>query len=306
MITTMQAASALIQLTVCCASLASAQSPVDIIQINEGRPLDMAVGQLNQRYRYMVTYEDVPPDPDSEVLTTVHPPNAFHSDEVHARAPKTGPVTFRVARPSKMEPGKPDVALVIHAEVVSAAEDLVAQYNASGNPGQFKVIDDGKYVHVVPFERKVRGKMTPFEPVLDTRVTITPAEETTMTCMQAMNNLFVKIYQARNISVVRGMVSMDGLFRSECQVSGANVKARDVLKSILEQMDSYGVRRPLYSNVWSLLYDVNFNAYFLSTEMIPLRDPFAVDPSTRLAPVAEPAKKGPGSRIFAPPEKQDH
>src|SRR5271165_1996366 len=155
MIATTQAASALAPLIVCFATLASAQSPVDIIQINEGRPLGMAVVQLNERYRYMVTYEDVPPDLDSEVLTTVHPPTAFHADEVHARAPKTGPVTFRVARPSKMKPGEPDVALVVHAEVASAAEDLVTQYNVSGNPGQFKVIDDGKYVHVVPFERKV-------------------------------------------------------------------------------------------------------------------------------------------------------
>jgi len=306
MITTTQAASALIQLTVCCAGLASAQSLVDTIKIDEGRPLGMAVVQLNERYRYMVTYEDVPPDLDSEVLTTVHPPNAFHADEVHARAPKTGPVTFRVTRPSKMKPGEPDVALVVHAEVASAAEDLVTQYNASGNPGQFKVIDDGKYVHVVPFERKVRGKIRPFEPVFDTRVTITPDEESKMPCMQALNNLFFKTYEARNISVVLGMVSMNSLFSTECQVSGANVKAREVLKSILEQMTVYGLdprNRPTDSFAWSLVYDVNFDAYFFSTVLIPLRDPLVGLPSASPAPKGT---KAPGSRIFVPPEKQDH
>lgn len=107
-----KAASALIQLTVCYAGIASAQTLVDTIKIEEGRPLGMAVVQLNERYRYMVIYEDVPPDPDSEVLTTVHPANAFHADEVHSRSPRTRPVTFKVARPSKMKPGEPDVRQV--------------------------------------------------------------------------------------------------------------------------------------------------------------------------------------------------
>ena len=222
-------------LAISLAGTARAQTSIDIIQIDEGRPLAMAVVQLIERYRYLVTYEDVPPDLETETRTTTYAPNAFHKNEIRSRYSSAHPVTFHVPRPSRMQPGKPDALLAVPSEVAKAARGIVEEYNASGNPGRFAVILDGQYTHIVPAARKLHGKFESFEPVLDTRVTIASTNSGTQ-CLTVLNDLFDRIYQARALKMVLGMVPIGGLIRHQCQVEGANIKARDVLRSILTQI----------------------------------------------------------------------
>ena len=111
------------------------------------RPLMALCADLAEKYGLLITYEDAPLDAGSEVDSQIIPRNGLR-----ALTPKWKQITFHVPSnlPTLAERKQPGSPALDPGEALAAVEDLVNQYNASGNPGHFAVTQDG---HTSTFSR---------------------------------------------------------------------------------------------------------------------------------------------------------
>ncbi len=233
----------------------------DSITVSDGRPLSVITTELQTRYGYLVSYEEAPFD-STTMITDVR------SNSVQFRHPPSIPIVFHVpdlpagdAVPTFPTPGGN------HTAAQNLLLSLVKEYNDSGNPGQFAVLFDGGYAHIVPAARMVDGKALDFEPILSTLMSYTFEGHS---CSDALNDLFNRVSSQRGVTVVRGRVPVGPLLKHECDITVNGLAARSILEQILGQIGTslnHGGPRALYS--WLLMYDVSTDKYYLSTAIVP-------------------------------------
>lgn len=260
------------------ASLAWTQSPqlttaIDV-EFHEARPLAKLTFQLTQHSGLLITYEEAPYDEATELFTDTY------ANGRRFRYPAWRPITFHGILPplsgSPKDSGSTETAPAIAAAI---AESAVAEYNASGNPGKFKVVRDGDYVHILPAGRLRNGRVEPFDPILDTKVTFTdPAPRR---CGEVLNDLIAQIKNLRGVQIV-DIIPTGALMRLQCRIEGADLTARDAFKQFLQQIEApqqNPIARFRYS--WTMGYDVNEDLYFLKIDAVTLpSSPALAAPST--------------------------
>ena len=111
------------------------------ISLTQPRPLMALCAELQDKHGLLVTYEDAPTDPITETRSE------SRSNGRSFLFPKSEPITFHV---SPELPTLPDSTAQLNGAVdisqsVAAVQELVKEYNDSGNPGKFTVLTDGKY-----------------------------------------------------------------------------------------------------------------------------------------------------------------
>ncbi len=241
------------------------------------RPLMALCTELQDKYGLLVTYEDAPGDPITEVNSEIR------SNGVTFLSPKWKTITFHI--PSGL-PTRPDLATPLSGAVdagtsLATVQDVVRQYNASGNPGRFTVTSDGEYLHVAQTARMVNGKFERFEPVTDTVLAWNPK---TGTCRQVLGDLFAALRQQRSITVVEGAVPMGALLMTHCKVEGKSVTARQILAAVADGLDTDPVTgKKMGSDAWYLVYDPNGHKYFLSFVLVRNNRPKATVGTRRAA-----------------------
>jgi len=140
---------------------------------------------------------------------------------------------------------------------LAAVQDLVNQYNASGNPGRFAVNSDGEYLHVAQTARMVNGEFERFEPVTETVLAWNPITET---CQQVLGNLFAALRQQRSITVVEGAVPMGALLMTHCRAEGKSVSARQILAAVADGLDTDpATGKKMASDAWYLSFALVHN-----------------------------------------------
>src|SRR5262245_56284081 len=114
------------------------------------RPLSEGADLLESRFGWVVTYEDVPVVgvEVEDITAKVRPLEPDRPNRT--LIPKAQPFIFQLDEATANQPGGVGAPAVIAA--------LVAAYNASGNPGQFRAVavrvPNGRMVfHVVPFQK---------------------------------------------------------------------------------------------------------------------------------------------------------
>lgn len=247
----------------------------DTIAVAESRPLGKLAVQLAQRYGYLVTYEEAPydsvnlrPDPRPNGVKFLYPDwkaIVFHVPENPADAASAAPKKTASLGPQILEP-------------------LVKEYNESGNPEKFSVIYEGDYAHIVPAIRR-DGK--DFEPILSTRI---PSSIEVRSCSDILNDLLSRITTARGVTILLGRVPVNSLIPHQCGIFGTDLTAREILSQILDQAGTPGVPGVKKTRfTWTLMYDANWNKYFLSTILVP--------------DLSQPAKtsSGPATKPVEPP-----
>lgn len=229
----------------------------DIITVEHPRPVLVLATELEKRYGYPVTYEEAPPD-GSDLRSETLPngrtyrsapdvPIVFHVPELRVGAPANAAL-------NRVPIGMPDVIL-----------RMLDEYHSIAHGRRFTVLFEGGYAHIIPANRLTNHKAEPFEPILNTVVTLV---EKGVSCNTALDSLLNQVSAVRGIRIVKGVVPMSPLFRHECVVNVSKMPAREVLAGILMQLGTRGASHdPLYS--WALLYDANVDKYFLSTSVIP-------------------------------------
>ena len=219
---------------------ATTLSGQDRITIDDARPVKAAVAQLEQKYGWIITYEDPPfVHPDDLDDLTVGP-----SGGKRALTPKRRRLVV------ELPPGTS--ATQRNRSVVQAVLDA----NETSNPSQrFQLLESDLGFHVIPgFARNQSGQVSHVAAVLDTRVTM---QVTDVPALDVLNELCLKLSGPGNPRIDLGTMP-GGLLRTRrVTVAITNAAARDVLVEVLRQL---GV--PL---TWRLLYSPSApQAYFLN------------------------------------------
>jgi hypothetical protein len=258
----------------------AAASPADQIKYDETRPMMKLTGELVNRYGYLVTYEDAPV-PKEAIFTEkrrigpdysypVWKPVTFHVDARLPAAPDASGSQEPAASDAQPPLGQ------IRPLGPSVIDPLVQEYNSSGNPGQFKVIYDGDYAHVVPAGFLQGGRLVPFEPILSTEVAVNLQFGT---CWDLLNGLVDEVRQARDVKIMIWAAPASPLTPEGCSFNPErhNLPARDVLVQLLAQIGKHGrngsaaedrFKLPEEQYRWGFVYEPTTETYFLSIRSV--------------------------------------
>jgi hypothetical protein len=270
----------------------SAAQDVDLVKVDQPRPLMALSAKLVQDYGYLVTYEDAPPLPQ-EVISE------RRANGREYRRPAFKPVTFQVLRRNVHRSG----TAALRGQGLSAAnagpdvmDPILREYAASGNTGQFTVVYEGDYAHVIPAGR---GGEREFAPLLDTVVSV-PQEGGT--CWSLLTNLLSEVQQKRGVRITIAAAPVSPMDTKACAVRSHDVPARRILVQLLDQLgDHTGTAFPNDRFAWTLVYEPTTEAYFLSTQLAPNREERSEKLSER--PQGQEVPTATPNRIMSPPKK---
>lgn len=261
------------------------------------RALFDLVDQLDKRFGWLVTYEDAPVVAPQD-LVDITSPNYHGPGRAYAF----------FSRPVTVQTGLPDPAVLAKQEaedVVSVRtqeretmEAVLKEYQSSGNPGSFKMLQNGKYIHVFPdMSRDRNGIERPFEPMLSTEVTVPPGA---YRLDQLLWLVCDQVAEKRGIRILRGEIPTGTFLAITVRAAAENEAAREVLVSAFENSKAVRAAHGAYDVRyfrWALLYDPDpdAEAYFMNV-LWTAKDLPAPPGST--ATRSTEAKQGSGSQWF--------
>ena len=235
----------------------------------QSRPLLQLAAELEKEYTWRITYEEAPLENSADLVNDA-------TTGIHL-----------IARPTAFQASleEPQDRRSIE-EKWKILDKLVGE--DSGPHGKMTVINNGDYSHIIPATLKNKaGRIVPFEPLLDTRVSFEPAQRS---LLETVRLILSQVSRIRGVSIGLGTIPTN-LFVQRQQLSDAdNEPARDVLMRIFE--DASGARQPKGGPparvTWALLNDISYSGYFFNAHIV---DPL-INPST--TPLPAPAPRLPG------------
>jgi hypothetical protein len=192
------------------------------ISVNDPRPLAQVIEELEKRYGWVITYEDpaffYPSDIEDVTLSV----RRDGRTEPRVLVPRGGPFNFQYP-----------VSAGNSAQDQSATlAKLVQDYNRSGHPGVFRVIQTGTVFHVVPLEtRNANGQFVPRRSLLDVNISIADRERTALEMLREITNA---VSQLGGAKVGVGTVPLNAMILTRVQDGTAGESARTVLLRTLE------------------------------------------------------------------------
>jgi hypothetical protein len=139
--------------------------------------------------------------------------------------------------------------------IESVLNKIVADYNASENPGKHTLLklDDGSYDVVSASVKNSEGVEQKIEPILDTLISIPEQERSVLDTVEVV---LAEITRKTGKKAILFTFYSNLLLRDRASIGGKNVSARSVLRRALA-----ATNRPL---LWDLGYDVNLRMYLFS------------------------------------------
>jgi hypothetical protein len=207
------------------------------IVANSPRPLAQTLDALQQKYGWVVDYED--------------PQFISKLDLVEAEGPGN-----RVPGGGRFNSEFP----ASDSEEEKILQIVVDSYNRSNNPGRFELRRStlGSTFFVVGVEAHDGGGQVSHQRVLlDVPITLATRQRTVS---DVVNLICRKIFVQRRITVKVGVAPRSVLDHTNVTVGGTKVTARDLLLQTLTS-----THRNFY---WRLLFDPNSKAYFLDIHLI--------------------------------------
>jgi hypothetical protein len=209
------------------------------IAANSPRPLAQALDALQNKYGWLISYEDPQYLSDAEVKTEPAPSGA------RVRVPAGG--AFNVNLPLASANAVPDEAQTLQA--------LVDAYNQTGNPGHFELRkgpeQDFDVVGISAHDAK--GNVSKQTVVLDTAVTL-PAQSRTV--LDTIDAILQQVSQADHVAIELAISPRSLLRGTNVTLGGTNEPARTLLRKTLA-----ATNRTFW---WRLLFDPETRAYVLS------------------------------------------
>lgn len=213
-----------------------------------GTPLLQAITAVREEYGWVVDYEDPPYSGKHDVMDMTNPKyRATHPNASVVLGPAAGAFqsTYR-ATPNMWSSPTAEQKLL---------EEVVSDYNQSGNPGNFTVreLPDGSFDVVGTSIHDDSGGDVPIKPILDTPISIPRVARSYYKTLQA-------ILTALPVKTGLGVGPTNLLMGGAIKVGGTDVPARNLL---MQMIGTWGPAKW----VWSLRYNVNDRVYFLNLEL---------------------------------------
>ena len=244
--------SATLALALLSASLWAADPAANMkLTADAARPLGAAADGLQQRYGITVTYED--------------PIWVFYGD--------------LKASPNKLEAvkggGKPlilpagsryEVELIPSATAplltpMAVLNAVLQQHEAAGQPGRFRVQQDGKIYHLIPDQVKnAKGQWAVATPILDTQITLASAARDGATTLRLICD---EVSAQSGQQILIGQVPLNLLLPMEITLGGAPTPARDLLTDLVSALP--------HPTSWRLAWEPNLQSFLLNLTVAPGR-----------------------------------
>ena len=213
-------------------------------------PLQQAIEAIREEYGWTVDYEE-PPYESYDLVDVTDPGwRRAHPDAKGVTGLAGGLFTATFNAGSDMSSGSPDEE--------RALQKVVADYNASGNPGQFmlKVEGPGRFAIVGIAIKDSSGNQIAVPPVLDTRISF-PLQERSV--VDAMKLISKALSEKSPYKVEFGNAPNNLAIQTRMKVGGDNLTARELFAQI-----SAATR---LRTIWLLLWDANEHCYFINMDI---------------------------------------
>ncbi|MGC1484707.1 MAG: hypothetical protein WA789_13010 [Candidatus Acidiferrum sp.] len=220
------------------------------------RPLSQAIETISQEYGWIVDFEDPHYISHFDLVDCTDPTwRASHPNEKGALRVSGGFFQSNFPEPSTISAGDPEEQVL---------QKLVADYNASGNPGKFVVRTEaeGRYAIIGVSRKDENGRDEAVNAPLDTPISF-PVQQRDA---RATLNLIVDSVTANSgVKVYLGMtgLSSNPLQEATVTIGGSNVPARTLL---MQALDGVSSESPHFRGIfeWESLFNADMNAYYLN------------------------------------------
>lgn len=218
------------------------------ITANDARPLAQALTALSEEYAWVVDFEDPPYYSRYDLVDDT-------DAKWRAAHPTAKGVTAIAGDSFQSQFPENSNAGSLPNEEEHILDIIVTDYNASANPGRFRVVNegDGRFAIVGISVKGDNGQDQPVNPILDTLISIPRDTRDAYTAIETiLNALTVK----SGTKVAPFTVPANALTHSQVTVGGQNIPARVLLLQTLS-----AAKLKLY---WRLYYDHDVNMYGFS------------------------------------------
>lgn len=222
---------------------------------NFPRPLSQAIEAISQEYGWTVDFEDPHYTSHFDLVDDTDPTwRANHPTAKGVVRVAGGFFQSNFPEPSTITTGNPEEQVL---------QKLVADYNASGNPGKFLVRKEaeGRYAIIGVSRKDENGRDETVNALLDTSISIPVQQRDAVATLR----LIVDTLSAETgVKVHLGTVGLSSnpLQEATLTIGGSNVPARTLL---LQALDGISSTSPHFRGVfvWNFLFDADTNAYWL-------------------------------------------
>lgn len=221
------------------------------LSVDDPRPMAEAVKQLQEKYGWIITYEDPRLVNESDLLD-VTDPNYRLANPGGKRAldPKGGRLEISYFVSSAT--GKPE-------NPGALLQMLLNAHAATANPGRFELRQTGQVFHVIPSQAKdVRGMWARQSSILDIPITFPEKERSVFETLEIITRA---LSSATQIKVVIGAIPLNLFARHRTTLSASNTPAREALLKTLESANQ--------KFSWRLLYDPGMKLFALNVRSVP-------------------------------------
>jgi hypothetical protein len=226
------------------------QPPVKL-SVNDPRPVAEAVKQLQEKYGWIITYEDPRLVNESDLLDETDTEyRQAHPGGRRALTPKGGRLEISYFVSSAT--GKPENPRAL-------IQTLLNAHAESANPGRFELRQSGQIFHVIPSQVKdASGRWVHQASILDIPITFPEKERSVL---ETLETITAAISSATQMKVAIGTIPLNLFVRRRTTQSASIEPAREALIRTLESTN----RR--FS--WRLLYDPGMKMFALNVRSVP-------------------------------------
>jgi hypothetical protein len=210
------------------------------VKSNDPRPLRQAMEALAKEYGWTVDYED-PAYSEGDGLERTDP--AFLASHPGEKQHLVGGHRFESELPEN-----PNASV---SEEKAALQKVIADYDNSGNPGKFSLLDEGGERFAVVGTTGGTGQ-TP-SGVLDSPITV---DSKNTNGAWALDKICGDVTASSGAQVRLLQYPMNVFVHTQITLHAENKPARDVLRAVLAQTSQ--------KLTWSLLYDIDDKTYYLN------------------------------------------
>ncbi|MGC1620515.1 MAG: hypothetical protein WA765_18640 [Candidatus Acidiferrum sp.] len=222
------------------------------VAANSPRPLADAIRALSEEYAWVIDFEDPPYFSNYDLVDDTAPKwRAAHPNEKGVTV--IGGGSFETQFTESFD------ARSSIAEEEHILDTVVSDYNKSGNPGRFAVINegDGRFAVVGTHVKDDNGKEQAVRSILDTPITV---QSETRNVYETVSAILDALTAKSHTKVGPGTMPLNALLQSRVTVGGQDIPSRVLLQQALS-----AAKVKLY---WLLYYDSDGQSYALN--VLPL------------------------------------
>jgi hypothetical protein len=243
------------------------------ITTRSDHPIGDVCRALEAKFHWRISYEDAP---------------VFDQDDLQNGTAPNG-VPWLVLRdvPAAVDvPIEADMPAIARGQ---ALQGILDAYRLSGGRAGFTIVQNGDIINVMATSvRGPDGKIQPFEPLLDTKISLVRGRYDLWTLV---TTILSQVSQIRGIPITIGTVNTNLFAQSVVTEEANNEAARDILGRAFEEINGLRYAQHVAPEriVWYMNYDPNGRMYFFNVHNVGPE----VQPVTA-QPVPPPVSQGKG------------